>query len=406
MPKNFRSEEKNNKLIADVARKSALLAHTPKIIHVANESLLDYPNNIAIGDTKDLEESILQNGFVTPIEATKFGCEEGKYVIVSGHRRRAAGVKVGETIFPCIIRTFASAVDLENYVLFANNNRDSAKDPFLFCALYDKHEKYLDSINFKGSKREEIARRLNLSLQQAKRYGALRKVIDPIRVMVADELVSMSSAVPIAAHDEHEQHEIYSIMTECDVQLTRDVVKLIVDCYRDGMRSWSEIVKANAKTTAKQLMDEGAVGGDAADAVHYKESLADDGDTMRNPIQSEEQISSNFTTTAQEQQSDKADETQKGKSAKKPEPHQGIFQNMNLMEIAEKNIHSITAILASGAYASAKADEIEKFIGLIETHVQTMIKELSNMSEVFDKAERCLASFEKIKEAVNRQMEA
>ena len=52
------------------------------------------------------KSAIRENGFSDPIEVTDYGMEPDKYMIVSGHRRRCAGVKEGMTKFPCIIRHF------------------------------------------------------------------------------------------------------------------------------------------------------------------------------------------------------------------------------------------------------------------------------------------------------------
>jgi len=212
--------------------------------------LLDYPNNIEIGDTSDLEESMDQLGFTTPIEVTAFGQPEGKYMIISGHRRRAAGVKLGMTEFKCIVRVFKSEAKVNNYVLLANNQRDSVKDPFLYCALWKKHEEYLIESGFEGNIRKEIAKRLGISVQQADRYNTLYRVIQPVWVLIKDNLVGMSSVMPMASHTEEQQIEIYAMLNECMASgdtLTRETVKKIVDGYRDGKKSYSAVVKSGEK---------------------------------------------------------------------------------------------------------------------------------------------------------------
>lgn len=213
--------------------------------NISNENLVDNPKNGEdILMTGDLEESMKQNGFTDPMEVTDFNMEDGKYMILSGHRRRAAGVKVGITVFPCVVRHFKTEQEVQNYTLMANSQRDSAKDPCLFCGRYKMHEEYLESIGFKGSKREEIAKRLGISVQQADRYNTMNKIILPVWDMVRAEVVGMSSVMPMAKHSEAEQTEIYNIMQEAlkkGVNLTRDTVKEIVDGYRNGKKTWEEI---------------------------------------------------------------------------------------------------------------------------------------------------------------------
>lgn len=215
--------------------------------NIRNENLLDNPKNGEdITMTLDLEESMKQNGFTDPMEVTDFGMEPGKYMILSGHRRRAAGVKVfgSDFAFPCILRRFQTAQEVQNYTLMANSQRDSAKDPCLFCARYKMHEAYLDSIDFKGSKREEIAKRLGISVQQADRYNKMNSVILPVWDMVRAEIVGMSSVVAMGTHSEAEQLEILKIMKEAQnkgATLTRDTMKKIVDGYRTGKKTWAAI---------------------------------------------------------------------------------------------------------------------------------------------------------------------
>lgn len=214
---------------------------------VRSENLVDNPKNGEdISFTADLEESMKQNGFTDPLEITSFGMEDGKYMILSGHRRRASGDKVfgKDFAYPCIERHFQTAGEVQNYTLMANSQRDSAKDPCLFCARYKMHEAYLKSIGFKGSMREEIAKRLGISIQQADRYNKMNSVILPVWDMVRAEIVGMSSVVAMGTHPEAEQKEILSIMQAAlnkGVTLTRDTMKKIIDGYRDGKKTWAEI---------------------------------------------------------------------------------------------------------------------------------------------------------------------
>lgn len=214
---------------------------------VRSENLVDNPKNGEdISFTADLEESMKQNGFTDPLEITDFGMENGKYMILSGHRRRAAGDKVfgKDFAYPCIERHFETAQEAQNYTLMANSQRDSAKDPCLFCARYKMHEAYLDSIGFKGSKREEVAKRLGISVQQADRYNKMNSVILPVWDLVRAEVVGMSSVVAMGTHSEEEQKEILGIMQAAldkGTTLTRDTMKKIIDGYREGKKTWAAI---------------------------------------------------------------------------------------------------------------------------------------------------------------------
>lgn len=241
----------SNKSFDKVGKKEAEKAKVIVIMNISNENLIDNPENGEdISFTEDLELSMKENGFTDPIEVTDFGMEEGKYMIISGHRRRSAGVKMGISVFPALVRHFTNKQEVKNYTLLSNSQRDSAKDPFLFSKRYKMHENYLTESGFSGNKREEIAKRLGLSVQQADRYNMMNKIILPVWDMIREETVGMSSVQPMASHNEDEQYEIFQIMQEAlkdEVTLTRDTMKKIIDNYRMGKKKWDEINKNNIK---------------------------------------------------------------------------------------------------------------------------------------------------------------
>lgn len=249
MAKNF-GKAGIAKKINEVQKLSAEKAQVIALQMINTENLLDYPRNGEdIVDTADIENSIREIGFSDPIEVTGYGMPEGKYMIVSGHRRRAAGVKTGMELFPCLVRSFNSDEEVRNYVLLSNSQRDSAKDPLLFVKRYKMHEEYLKESGFNGSIREEVAKRLGISVQQADRYKQFNKIILPVWDMVRNEEVGMSSVLPMATHTPEEQAEIYDIIVECILSMedgdkpNRKTVKMIIDKYRDGARSWDDIVE-------------------------------------------------------------------------------------------------------------------------------------------------------------------
>ena len=228
MAKNF-GKAGSAKTINDVAKASAIKAQVVVLKNIADENLVDYEhNNEDVSDLADLVQSMTENGFTDPLEVTDFGMEVGKFTIVSGHRRRMAGRKMGYESFPCIVRNFNNEIEVKNYVLFANSQRDSSKDPLLFCKRYKMHEEYLKEAGFEGKIREEIAKRLGISVAQADRYNTMNKIILPVWDMIRKEIVGMSSVLPMASHTVKEQEEIYVIMQEAlknDTLLTRDTVK-------------------------------------------------------------------------------------------------------------------------------------------------------------------------------------
>jgi hypothetical protein len=245
MAKNFGSAG-SAKVIKEVAKASAEKSTVVTVRMIADEDLIDCPlNKEDTSYTADIEKSIDEIGFVDPIDVTTFEQPDGKFMIVGGHRRRVAGRRKGIKVFPCLIRQFDSWESVNNHLLLVNSYRDSGKDPLLLCKRYKNHEEYLKSIGTDSNKmREEVAKRLGLSIPQADRYNTMNKVILPVWDMVSREIVGMSSVLPMAKHTPEEQQVIYEIMQEAikaDVDLTRDTVKKIVAAYREGKKTWAEI---------------------------------------------------------------------------------------------------------------------------------------------------------------------
>lgn len=295
MAKNF-GNAGSMKAVANAKKVEQEKAQVVALQNISNDNLIDNPKNGEdISFTADLEESMKQNGFTDPMEVTDFGMDNGKYMILSGHRRRMAGVKVfgKEFFFPCIVRHFGNAEQVQNYTLMANAQRDSAKDPCLFCARYKLHEEYLESIGFKGSKREEIAKRLGISAQQADRYNNMNKIILPVWDMVRAEIVGISSVQPMAKHTKEEQLVIYNIMQSAvdkGVNLSRDTVKKIVDGFREGKTTWEEIadmprdsglpLNGFADSEPSESRDNGESGNRNDEVNREHDPIADELDAM------------------------------------------------------------------------------------------------------------------------------
>lgn len=295
MAKNF-GNAGSMKAVANAKKVEQEKAQVVALQNISNDNLIDNPKNGEdISFTADLEESMKQNGFTDPMEVTDFGMDNGKYMILSGHRRRMAGVKVfgKEFFFPCIVRHFDNAEQVQNYTLMANAQRDSAKDPCLFCARYKLHEEYLESIGFKGSKREKIAKRLGISAQQADRYNNMNKIILPVWDMVRAEIVGISSVQPMAKHTKEEQLVIYNIMQSAvdkGVNLSRDTVKKIVDGFREGKTTWEEIadmprdsglpLNGFADSEPSESRDNGESGNRNDEVNREHDPIADELDAM------------------------------------------------------------------------------------------------------------------------------
>lgn len=243
--KNFKKA--NITAFKDVGQEYAEKGNVIFLENINSDKLIDHPENGEdITQTADLEMSIKELGFIDPIEVTALG--EGQYMIISGRRRRAAGVKTGMTVFPCLVRNFKSPSDLSKYVLFANQHRDSDTDPLLRARRYKMHEAQLKAEGGvkrgDGGKRAIIAKRMGLSTTMADRYEALSKIIEPVWTMIADGIVGISSVQKMSTHTVEEQNEILKMLNEClkaGDKLTREAADMIIEGYRNGSKTYVDV---------------------------------------------------------------------------------------------------------------------------------------------------------------------
>lgn len=231
---------------SEVAKTEATKGEKSVVEKILIENLIPDPNNGEdVSITVDLERSIRKNGFLDPIVVTDFGCEEGKYRIVSGHRRTEAMKKLKEIAIPCLIQHFNTEEEVASArQSFNNATRDSAKDPLMMVRRWKMFSETHDELS-EGKKVEEFAQDCGMSKQTVERYKALAKLISPIQQMWADETVGYSSIIPIATLEADNQNEVYNIMVmalkENEDILTRPNVKSIVEAYKNGAKTWEEV---------------------------------------------------------------------------------------------------------------------------------------------------------------------
>lgn len=222
---------------------------------ISNDKLFDFANNCEdIENTADLELSIKENGFRGVIEVTNFGMKKGEYTIVSGHRRRSAGVKLGMKEFPCKVLEFNNELDLENYNQMANGSRNAIADPLLLCRRYKRHEELQIKLNerngekmSKGDLNKRIATRLGISPQQAERYKAFNKAIKPYWTLVEEEKAPLSGLLKVAVLSEEQQQEVFKIFEDAlkeEERLSRERCIEITDAYtKNNIRTYADFLK-------------------------------------------------------------------------------------------------------------------------------------------------------------------
>lgn len=271
--------------INNVAKESFEKANVKKIIMVKDEQILDHPmNEEDLSYTEDIEEHIKSEGFRYPLVVTAMGVpenEKGKYYIVSGHRSRLAGRKLGRTEFPCIVEDYGNEIEVYHALLTGNTRRNY--DPLDLAGRYNKWDKYLDMINFKGNRAEQIGKCLGISAKQAEKYKAFNKIIpefwELVRAGAAKDGLYM-----LAPKSEEEQRKIYAFFLICNPQKEVYTVKMerdIISAWISGARTYEEycLYKEKREQSGKEKTDKKEIMEDATfseDENNSEDVTADD----------------------------------------------------------------------------------------------------------------------------------
>jgi len=146
------------------------------------DSLVPSDDNLRrrTGDVRDLAASITSLGVIEPLVVSP--ADDGRYVIVAGHRRHAAAQKAGLAEVPCTIRTLTDAERIE--IMLVENLQRSDLSAIEEASGYFKLVEH-------GLTQKELARRIGRSA----RHVATRLALLELPKAVQNELHAGSITV-------------------------------------------------------------------------------------------------------------------------------------------------------------------------------------------------------------------
>lgn len=174
-----------------------------------------------------LVESVKENGVLNPIIVRQ--TKDGKYEIVSGHRRKRATELAGIDGIPCIVRNLS---DEEAIILMVDSNLQ--REEILPSEKAYAYKMKIEAMNKQGKRtdltlapveqkyiqnktsREIIAEENNESREQVRRYIRLTKLIPDILNMVDEKKIAFRPAVEISYLKEKEQQKLFDAMEKYD----------------------------------------------------------------------------------------------------------------------------------------------------------------------------------------------
>ena len=165
-----------------------------------------------------IKESIREYGVLTPAIARE---KDGRYELISGHRRLAACKALGMELLPVILRDMT---DDEAVICMvdANLQREHilpSEKAFAYKMKYEALSHQGTTSRQLGAKlrtSEYMAQDADESARQIQRYIRLTRLIPPILQMVDDRRIAFNPAVELSYLTEGQQESLAAAMELCD----------------------------------------------------------------------------------------------------------------------------------------------------------------------------------------------
>ena len=193
-----------------------------EIKHIAIEDLISAPDNPfkvqMDAEMEQLIESIAENGIITPIIARE--TENGKYEIISGHRRKFACEYLGLNTVPVLLRVLnrnEAAITLVDSNLQREHLLPSEK-AFAYKLKMDamRHQGTSCQVGTKFRSDEQLAENTSDSARQIQRYIRLTYLIPELLQKVDEGRIAFTPAVELSYLTEQEQQTLLSEMEYAD----------------------------------------------------------------------------------------------------------------------------------------------------------------------------------------------
>lgn len=191
-------------------------AQKPKSLIIKIEDLVpfhDHPYQVKDGDDMDeLAESVEAHGILNPLIVRPLEGADGKYEIISGHRRRHAAEKLGIKKLPCTVY-FVDRDTATVMMVDSNCQRTEllpSEKAFAYKLKYEalSHQGTSRQVGAKSRTSEEIAETAADSARQIQRYIRLTNLIPELLDMMDKGKIAFSVGVELSFLDEPFQRRV------------------------------------------------------------------------------------------------------------------------------------------------------------------------------------------------------
>ena len=198
------------------------------IIDIQIDKIDDFPDHpfkvIENDDMYNMRDSIKENGVLVPAIVRQK--PDGRYEMVSGHRRKFASQLANKETMPCIVKDLS---DDEAIIIMVDSNLQ--REEILPSARAFAYKMKLEALCHQGKRtdltsdqvgpkscraNEILAKEENTSTTQIKRFIRLTELIPELLDMVDNKQIALSPAVELSFLNDEEQYAVLDCI-ECNV---------------------------------------------------------------------------------------------------------------------------------------------------------------------------------------------
>ena len=203
-------------------------ADLEKIIDIDINNIDDFPEHpfkvIENDEMYNMSESIKENGVLVPVLVRPK--DNGRYEMVSGHRRKFASQLANKETIPCIVRELT---DDEAIIIMVDSNLQ--REEILPSEKAFAYKMKLEALSHQGKRNDLtsdqvgpkleranqiLADESNTSTSQIKRFIRLTKLIPELLELVDNKQIALSPAVELSFLTDEEQYAVLDCI-ECNI---------------------------------------------------------------------------------------------------------------------------------------------------------------------------------------------
>ena len=211
------------------------------VVELPLKSLISYHNHTyKVLDNEEMEalaDSIKDIGIILPLLVRKI--DDGKYEIISGHRRRFAAEKAGLETVPCKITEVDDAT--ADIMMVDTNLHREEISPSEKARSYDvrikamKEKGLLSGDEGERTLETQLAADVNSSRASIFRYRKLLQLVPELLNLVDIKAISVNAGAKLAAVSQEDQKYIVEALKETNKPLTIDVADKIVTASKTDL---------------------------------------------------------------------------------------------------------------------------------------------------------------------------